>query len=139
MIARAVAFVKNVDTSYWNFGTCLGQVGRNTADKLQIFRFECFLQTAVEFNVVFVGNENGQVRKLGYLGIVDCRKFLVQKYELSVFVVCCRNGFVKLVFISNVEKFNVSVGSGSSTLQDGTAKVIANSANAEKSFFIRVI
>ena len=67
MIARAVAFVKNVDTSYWNFGTCLGQVGRNTADKLQIFRFECFLQTAVEFNVVFVGNENGQVRKLGYL------------------------------------------------------------------------
>ena len=30
-------------------------------------------------------------------------------------------------------------GSGSSTLQDGTAKVIANSANAEKSFFIRVI
>lgn len=136
MIARAVAFVKNVDTSYWNFGTCLGQVGRNTADKLQLFRFKCFFQTAVEFNVVFVGNENGQVRKLGYLGIVDCRKFLVQKYELSVFVVCCRNGFVKLVFISNTFPL---IGSGSSTLQDGTAKVIANSANAEKSFFIRVI
>ena len=66
-----VVLFKQSDISEHVVDACLWQTCRNVADFIQLFCFECFFQTAVEFDIMVICHENGEGGHWGYFCIVD--------------------------------------------------------------------